>query len=180
VSVARAFVLCALLAVGATSCAGTDAAGRSERAEALYGGAGNYDLVAGNRRAGTISAFSIDSHKGATGDAGNGEISGYAILGETASVSDVEAAALGRILGDDATYLFDSQKGCIFSPGVVVRWERRRTTADVLFCFSCDELEIFVNDELVGHEDFDPRRGDILQIVKRLFPGEPEIQALAE
>ncbi len=179
-NVARAFVLCALLAIWATSCAGTDVAGRSERAEALYGSAENYDLVAGNRRAGTVSAFRIDSLKGATGDAGNGEISGYAILGETASVGDADAAALGRILGDDATYLFDSQKGCIFSPGIAVRWERRSTTVDVLFCFSCDELEIFANDELVGDEDFDPRRGDILRIVKRLFPSEPEIQALAE
>jgi len=180
VNLAQTLLPIALVALSAAACAGTDVAGRSERVEMLYGGSGAYDLVAGNSRSGSIDAYKINGRDGATGDAGNGEISGYAIVGETAEVGDTHAAALGRILAHDATYLWDISKACEFRPGVAVRWERRSTTVDVLFCFSCDELEIYVDDDPVGGEDFDPRRAEILRIVKQLFAGDPEIQAIPE
>ena len=38
---------------------------------------------------------------------------------------------------------------------------------DVLLCFSCDELETFRGGKRAGHEDFDPRRADLVKVAKR-------------
>ena len=166
-----------VMVLGAAACGSTAPPGHSPQVEALFGTPAAYRIVAGPN-AGAITAYKIDSLKGATGDAGNGEIAGYAILGETVDVPDAVAARLARILGDAATYDFERQKGCKFTPGVAMRWERRRTTVDVLFCFDCDELQVFLDGEAVGYEDFDARRSDLLGIVKGLFPADPEIQGI--
>jgi hypothetical protein len=150
------------------------------RLEALYGSADAYDLVAGNRASGSVTAYKIDGRQGATGDRGSGEIAGYGIVGEVVDVSDDAAAALAAVLGDDATYDWDHQKGCKFQPGVAFRWEKRRTTVDVLLCFSCDELEIFLDGEAVGYEDFDAGRARLVRIVKDLFPHDAEAKTLEE
>ena len=60
--------------------------------------------------------------------------------------------------------------GILLHPGNV--------NVDVLICFSCDELEIYTNGKQVGHEDFDPRRSDLLRVVKKLFPEDEAIQGL--
>ena len=55
---------------------------------------------------------------------------------------------------------------------------RGEITVDVLLCFSCDELEVFIDGRKVGHEDFDSRRADLVRVAKRTFPDDAAIQKL--
>lgn len=113
----------ALLIVFAAACSSSAPKADGPRLQSLYGGADAYDIVAGNVTSGTIRTARVNGDEGATGDAGAGELGGYAIVSEIHPVGDVEAAELGRILGADATYDWKRQKGCKFAPGVAIRWE---------------------------------------------------------
>ena len=85
---------------------------------------------------------------------------------------------MSKLLIDPDTYLWNVAKSCEFMPGVVLRLADAKTQVDVLICFSCDELEIYTNGKRAGHEDFDPRRADLLHVAKKLFPKDEKIQSL--
>ena len=57
--------------------------------------------------------------------------------------------------------------------------EQGGADVDVLLCFSCDVLAVYTPAGRVGSEDFDPRRADLMRVVKALFPADPKIQALS-
>ena len=95
-------------------------------------------------------------------------------------IDEASAHTLTDVLTDDDTYLWDIAKACEFMPGVALRYGRDGMEVDVLLCFSCDELEVYRNGEKVGHEDFDPRRADLVRVAKRLFPDDEAIQGLKE
>jgi hypothetical protein len=178
VTLLRGLALCAALGF-ATACAG-GAADESARVENLLGGSSSYSLVGGHSFGGSVTALRVDSAKGATGDSGAGAIAGFPIISPAMPLTDADAAALGRILTDDATYDWGRTKGCRFRPEIVVRWTRLGSTVDALFCFTCDEVAFLNDGKYVDTEDFDARRADLVRIVKRTFPDDVEIQALRE
>ena len=81
------------------------------------------------------------------------------------------------MLLDDDTYEWEMEKACEFLPGVLLRYDAA-PPVDVLLCFSCDELEVYVGERKVGHEDFDVRRPDLVRVAKRLFTDDPAIRQL--
>jgi hypothetical protein len=106
------------------------------------------------------------------------DIYGYPVVSSAVPIDDVSRANLSKVFSDPGTYLWDVAKACEFLPGVALRFAGSNVRVDILICFSCDELEIYRNGERVGHEDFDPRRSDLLGVVKKLFPEDEAIQAL--
>ena len=85
---------------------------------------------------------------------------------------------MSKVITDPNTCLWDVAKSCEFLPGVALRLADVNVQVDILVCFSCDELEMYTNGKRVGHEDFDPRRSDLLRVARKLFPKDEGIQAL--
>jgi hypothetical protein len=93
-------------------------------------------------------------------------------------VDDKTVRELAAILKSPATYDWDSSKGCIFDPGVMFRFIGEESSTEVVFCFSCNELQVYRNGQRGKGEDFDNARGRLASIMKRVFPDDEEIQKL--
>jgi hypothetical protein len=122
-----------------------------------------------------VTAYRIDGFARSSG--ADKSLHGYPVLAGPVDVDETAREILHDVLLDDDTYLWEIEKACEFLPGVLLRYEGEQTV-DVLFCFSCDELEVYRGDTKTGHEDFDPRRADLVRVAKRLFPGDPAIAKL--
>ncbi len=73
---------------------------------------------------------------------------------------------------------FNMTKRCLPVPGVAVRFTgKRNETAILLFCFECDMLSIAMADDEPRWEDFDAQHGELLALVRELFPDD---EALAD
>jgi hypothetical protein len=155
--VIRAALLLALVA----GCGGA-------RVSGLVGGEASVETI---RTATNVTAYRLDGRLGAKADK---SMHGYPVLAGPVEVDAASRATLADVLLDDDTYLWDVAKACEFMPGVLIRYEG----LDVLLCFSCDELEVYVGNKQVGHEDFDPRRKDLVAVAKRLFPDDAAIGKL--
>ncbi|MEE8104621.1 MAG: hypothetical protein V3T86_03705 [Planctomycetota bacterium] len=165
----HAFVISLVLLAFVPACNGRGSA----RVRDLLGGDAAYPLIADGAQ--TVTAYRIDGmdRKGKT----NG-VHGYPMLAGPVDVDKTSQRELADVLTSDGTYLWDIAKACEFSPGVAIRYEDGGESVDVLLCFSCDELEVYAGAEKVGHEDFDPRRADLVKVAKRLFPNDKQIQGL--
>ncbi|MEJ7594994.1 MAG: hypothetical protein WKF77_26000 [Planctomycetaceae bacterium] len=85
---------------------------------------------------------------------------------------------LRSTLLDASSYEWDSVKGCIPTPGVLIQFKKGSEVVDVLFCFECDNLAAYYNGVIAGGEDFDNARGTFLSVIKELFPDDNVIQEL--
>ena len=165
-------MLAALFIVMGTSC-------QSKQVETLVGGKEAFSLISDLSKAKTCEAFRIGDYVGEGKGAGQDrKISGYPIISGPTPVDDASRATLSKLLTNPDTYLWNVAKSCEFMPGVALRLADAKTQVDVLICFSCDELEIYTNGKRAGHEDFDPRRADLLHVAKKLFPKDEKIQSL--
>lgn len=150
----------------------------TERVQAFLGGAAAAATLLEASDATTCQAFRIDPF-GGKDDGADGKIRGHTITAGPVAVSAPQRAGFASVLGSDDTYLWDLAKGCEFLPGVALRYRGGSgSNVDVLLCFSCDELAIYTANGRVASEDFDPRRADLVLLVKELFPDDPKIQAL--
>ena len=152
------------------------------RVEKLLGGKAAVSLIADLSQATTCTAYRIASFQSGqkplppTGKPQ--AIHGYPVTSNAVAIDDLSRATLSKILGNPDTYLWDEAKACEFLPGIALQLAADSITLDILICFSCDELVFYANGELAGHEDFDPRRADLLNVIKHLFPDDKKIQTL--
>ena len=170
-----------LLVTGLAGCAAKGPSGLVQRVETLLGGPASAALLTGSAPSDSVVAFRIDGT--AWHNAGDGEDTGeriyhWPVLGGPFPVDPAVVTSVGAVLADDGTYDWDRAKACEFAPGVVLRYTAGTDVSEVLFCFSCDELEIYRNGARVGHEDFDAARAPLVAAMKRLFPDDAKIQAL--
>lgn len=170
----------ALLTLALLALCACTAAAPSGRVVDLLGRAAHARMVTSPGTETTHEAYRIDGMAHMEGRAADGaeRLHGYPVLAGPVPVDTAGIAELRDVLIRDDTYLWDVAKACEFLPGVLVRYREPGATLDVLLCFSCDELEVFADGKKAGHEDFDPRRADLVRIVKRLFPDDPQIGAL--
>jgi hypothetical protein len=105
-------------------------------------------------------------------------IGGAGILSGPVAVDEATARDLAEILKSADTYGWDFAKGCKFDPGVAIRFIGKSSTTDVLFCFHCEELQVWRDGKRVGGEDFDADSHRLRAIMKRIFPDDEEIQGL--
>ena len=106
---------------------------------------------------------------------------GLLVLAGPAGVDNATAAELSRILHDPNTYMFGLGKGCMFNPDIAVRFAAADCeSVIVVFCFTCDELEIYdgATRKSVGGGNDDPWRPRLVAIAKRLFPNDSYIAEL--
>ena len=165
-------MLAALFIVMGTSC-------QSKQVETLVGGKEAYSLIDDLSKAKTCEAYRIGDYVGKGKGAGQDrKIYGYPIISGPTPFDGASRATLSKVLTDPNTYLWNVAKSCEFLPGVALRLADAKTQVDFLICFSCDELEIYTNGKRAGHEDFDPRRADLLRIAKKLFPQDDKIMSL--
>jgi hypothetical protein len=146
-----------------------------ENVNNLFGGSDGLQAVL---RPEKVEAYRVASpHKSPKGD--EPETIGGANVVSGPVVVDAKAARdLAEILRNSDTYGWDFAKGCKFDPGVVIRFAGKTTTIDVVFCFHCEELQIWRDGARVGGEDFDAASGKLAAIMKRIFPEDEEIQTL--
>lgn len=152
------------------------------RVKKLVGGKTAASLIADLSRAKTSTAYRIASFQAGQEPLPQTDkpqaIHGYPVTSSAVPIDDLSRVTLSKILGDPDTYLWDDAKACEFLPGIALQFAADNITLDILICFSCDELVFYANGELAGHEDFDPRRTDLLKVIKHLFPEDPTLQAL--
>ena len=110
----------------------------------LFGG--KLDVVTGADR---VEAFRVDwSYRGAPAASRPARppttqsVVGLPVLAGPLPVSATQASQLAKVLNDPATYAFESRKRCIFHPDVAIRFWLGDQNVKVVFCFSCDELEV--------------------------------------
>ena len=172
---------CAAIAAGgcareSSSAATRDVGSVDQRVVELFGGAES----TGNILAPTkVEAFRVDGRPGERSQTSK-PFYGYPIVGAPVQVDADTSEELAEILMDANIYDWDLRKKCEFMPGVALRFTSAGSPTEVLFCFSCDELMVVRDGKKVGYEDFDPARGRLLTIVKRLFPEDEKIQQLKD
>jgi len=121
-----------------------------------------------------------------------------------ASVTTDEVRKLKQLLGDPHSYTWHSEKrieqpnatvehdlnvpvrevrACLPDYAVMFTFHGSRANIHVLFCFRYNQMAVLVGTgnnalRVNAEEEFDPIRPELLKIVKRLFPGDSDIQAL--
>lgn len=104
--------------------------------------------------------------------------SGFPIVREGPALTADQRARFTALVQDADSYLFDVEKGCIFAPGVAVRFDGPAGPLDVLLCFSCDEWAFALPSDASAYgdrviEDFDPVRADLRALAREWFPDDP-------
>ena len=107
-------------------------------------------------------------------------INWFPILSGPVKVTQKQQERVIRVLNDPKTYRFNSAKACKFNPGVALRFKDKEITTDLIFCFKCKEFRITINDQRANSEDFDGAYGELVALVKELFPKDKAIQGLKE
>ncbi|MDZ4820016.1 MAG: hypothetical protein SGJ20_13685 [Planctomycetota bacterium] len=103
---------------------------------------------------------------------------GYPILTGPVEVEATTGQQLATILLNDNAYWWEAAKACMFNPGLVVRYTKNGKSTEIYFCFSCDELLVISEGKGGGTEDTDAIRGPLVEIAKKIFPDDKEIDAL--
>ena len=131
----------------------------------------------------SVKAFRVESQK-AFGDliggpiGASGQVEGYPVIAGPVAVDPQVADNLGALLTSDDAY-GRVQNLCLFSPGVAIQFEKGHERINALLCFQCDDLAVIRQGHTVRSGNFGAIRGDLVMLVKRLFPEDSEIQALS-
>ena len=96
------------------------------------------------------------------------------------SVHNEIAGKLSVALSDPRSYRWNMVKECIPTYGVRLTFEADGGAVDVLLCFECDILAIFIDGTVIGWEDFDDMRAVLVRAVQQIFPDDVELRALTE
>lgn len=83
------------------------------------------------------------------------------------------------VLLDPKSYEWEYSKGCIVTPGVKLKFQSDGHQVEVLFCFECDILSVYRDDQYVSGGNFDFGRPKLVDLLKANFPNDPLIQSLA-
>ena len=159
-------VCCAAFALGQRA---------SENVNTLFGGSDGLQVVLKPEK---VEAYRVAPLHNMPKGEDPKTIGGAGMLSGPVTVDEESSRELTEILRNPGTYDWDSAKGCKFDPGVVVRFASKLSTIDVVFCFHCEELQIWRDGARVGGEDFDAASHKLAAIMKRIFPEDPEIQSL--
>jgi hypothetical protein len=143
---------------------------RTEAYETVFGGE---DAAAAVRDATTVEAYRLvaPSYFQQTLDK-------YEMASGPVPVPANLADQLKQLLLDPGSYDFTIAKGCVPDHGVRIEFVHKGRKIDVLLCFECQILSVYDNGEAVGGEDFDRINGQLVSIVKQLFPQDQVIQSL--
>lgn len=104
-----------------------------------------------------------------------------------APVGSADASTLKTALSDPHSYGWKNQQGiikaCLPDYAVMFTFHGSPQPVHILLCFHCDQMAVLVGGgsdplRVNSEEDFDLMRRQLLTIVKRLFPKDPDLQSL--
>jgi hypothetical protein len=107
------------------------------------------------------------------------KVSNYQVSSGPIALSAEQAKQISRLLLRPSSYP-NYVKTCGFDPGVRLDFHRGDEIVQVLFCFACDDLAVYRDDDLIHGAAFDPARGEVVRVIKPLFPDDEVIQSLSE
>ncbi len=102
---------------------------------------------------------------------------GYPILDKGNPLEGSSLTQFQSLIFDKDSYVLGITKRCRFFPDSALRFTKKEETVTILFSFSCNQW-IFIQGDSEVYEDFDPVRLPLLKVIKDLFPGNRQIQAL--
>ena len=123
-----------------------------------------------------VEAFRVDP-KVPAGDKPAARIGGFAVTAGPVSLSKNQVTRLRTLLGNRKTYYFDLHKKCEFQPGVALRFHAADKSADLLICFTCDELGVVDEQGKLSTVSITTRRV-LVELAQELFSKDREIAAL--
>jgi len=137
----------------------------------------NIDVI---RASDTATGYLIDGSVALEGDdhAFGASASDFPEIAELGVCTDDSTSELLNILLDPTVYEWESAKGCIPTPGVKLSFRSPEHVVDILFCFECDILSVYRDNERMSGGNFDHGRRRFVQWLQRQFPDHPDIQKL--
>jgi RNA polymerase sigma factor (sigma-70 family) len=110
---------------------------------------------------------------------------GYAITLKGDDQGEKFARKAAALLLDRDNFVLNAAKGCIFSPGVGLRFWKGKEYAELLLCYQCSELKVIAPDTKAQGvknpmADFEKGRAAFVKLAKELFPKDEAIQGLKE
>lgn len=105
-------------------------------------------------------------------------LSEYEMREGPVALSEQQQENLVEILTAHESYLHDIAKGCAPDYGVRVRFKNPDSPVDILFCFGCSQLQVYVNGQSTSGGEFDPAEQKLIHWVQSVFPDDAVIQSL--
>jgi hypothetical protein len=169
----RSTSLALMLVTGLAAMSSCSEGGVDGRVVELFGGKKSVEAISASTR---VEAFRVEDLT--TKDADAKTIGGYRITAGPLKVDKAQAGALRSMLLSADSYQFDVAKACEFQPGAAVRFVGAEKTIDVLFCFGCDELGVYIDGKRIGGEDTDDIRAELVGVMRKVFPDDEVIQGI--
>jgi hypothetical protein len=120
------------------------------------------------------------------------ELCGYT-RGEAKVIPEAETKELRSLFTAETSFLWHSEpkngltevKACIPDHGVLLTFRGRAGAVSIALCFKCDLFAVFWSGSgqefrVNAEEDFDRIRPQLVALVKRLFPDDPDMQKLQD
>ncbi|REJ94822.1 MAG: hypothetical protein DWQ34_07690 [Planctomycetota bacterium] len=123
------------------------------------------------RNATAVTAYRLESYPQQSFD-------DYEMTAGPVSVPENLSAELQTLLLDPGAYFWETDVACEPLYGVRIEFQRDDDLVDAFFCFECDILTIYHNYQVVGGEEIDDIRSDLIEVMQPLFPDDEAIQSL--
>lgn len=144
----------------------------SERFKSLFGGQEAQDVVAKPTK---VQAYRLTEFSPP-----RATVKEFKMTGDPVAVDDALVKSMTQLLLDEKSYKWGTGKACEPNYGVRLEFIQGDKTTDVLFCFDCKILGVYVNGKDVGMAGFDDVHTPFVKLVKTMFPKDKEIQELKE
>lgn len=102
----------------------------------------------------------------------------YEVLTGPLAVDGNTAQQLAQTVTAYRTYEREIALGCEPVFGVRTTFAHEKNRVDVVYCFDCDLLAVYLNDKRVGDGCFAPGRAKLVALTKTLLPKDEVIQGL--
>jgi len=107
------------------------------------------------------------------------QIADYNRTSEPVQLTPEQTEHIKETLSDARHYGWvAARKGCIPSPGIVLRLVGDQREMSVVFCFACNLLVFYESGTKLGGEDFDMMRPQFVTVLKALYPKNDLVQGL--
>jgi hypothetical protein len=93
-------------------------------------------------------------------------------------VDVMTAQDLSAVVAAFDTYERNSAKGCKPIYGLRTTFVRGKDEVDVVYCFACDIITVYLNGKRVGYGEFDPGHKQLVRLAQRMLPKDEEIKKL--
>lgn len=102
----------------------------------------------------------------------------YQVTSGPVPIPRADTAFISKMLNDPASFDWGPPCGCVVEYMVRMRFKRQSSEVWIDCMWNCPHLAVHRNREWIGWHRFRPVEGELLAIVKKAFPNDPEIRNL--